>query len=294
DNTMAIVDPAAMKVVGSVAVGEGPHEVATSADGRFAYVANYGTQQVVGSTLSVIDIAARKETKRVDLKPLVRPHGIVEANGKIYFTAEANRAVARYDPAADRVDWVMGTGQDVSHMVVVSPDRRTAYTTNIASDSVTAIPLVPTPGQPPRITHIPVGKQPEGLDLSPDGRELWAGHNGDQSLSIIDTATAKVKETVKVGGVPIRVKFTPDGRRVLITNPEDGELIVFDAATRREIKRVAVGEVPVGVLVTPDGRRAFVATMQSGKVVAVNLDDLTVAGSVETGKGPDGLGWAGK
>src|SRR5581483_8708460 len=43
--TLAIVDPAAMKVIGKVPTGTGPHEVAVSADGKLAFVANYGAQQ---------------------------------------------------------------------------------------------------------------------------------------------------------------------------------------------------------------------------------------------------------
>jgi len=54
-----------------------------------------------------------------------------------------------------------------------------------------------------------------------------------------------------------------------------------------------VGEAAVGVVVSSDSRRAFVASMATGKVTAVNLEDMTVAGSVETGQAPDGLGWAG-
>ena len=87
ENTLAIVDPTSLKVLGRVPVGVGPHEVITSADGRLAYVANYGTQQVLGNSISVVDLAARKELKRVELGPLFRPHGIVEVGGKIYFTA---------------------------------------------------------------------------------------------------------------------------------------------------------------------------------------------------------------
>ena len=93
--------------------------------------------------------------------------------------------------------------------------------------------------------------------------------------------------------MPIRIKFTPDGKRVLISSPTTGQLAVFDAATRRELKRFDVGEAAVGIVVAPDSRRAFVASMATGKVTAVNLQDMTVAGSVETGKSPDGLGWAG-
>jgi len=61
DSTLAIIDPSTLRVVGRVPTGEAPHEVIASADGRFAFVSNYGTGPTPGNTLSVIDIAARKE-----------------------------------------------------------------------------------------------------------------------------------------------------------------------------------------------------------------------------------------
>lgn len=290
ENTLAIVDPVTFKVLGKVPTGEGPHEVVASADGRFAYVANYGTQQKVGNSISIIDIIARKEVKRLELGALVRPHGIVLANGKVYFTAEVNRVIARYDPATDRIDWIIGTGQSITHMLVITPDGRRAYTTNIVSDTVTSIDFtLPVPQQ---VSQIQVGKQPEGIDVSPDGREVWVGQNGDGHISIIDTATNKVKETIKVGEVPIRVKFTPDGKRVLVSDPKASELIVLDAATRKEIKRLKVEGLPVGVLVSPDGSRAFVAAIQANKVLVLDLTKLEIAATIEAGQGPDGLAWA--
>ena len=77
--------------------GEAPHELTVSADGRTAFVGNYGAQ-TPGSTISVIDLTAMKELRRVDVSPLRRPHGMFFADGKVYFTAEVNRIVARYDP----------------------------------------------------------------------------------------------------------------------------------------------------------------------------------------------------
>lgn len=290
ENTLAIVDPVTLQVLGKVPTGEGPHEVVASADGRIAYVANYGTQQKVGNSISIIDIAARKEIKRLELGALLRPHGIVVANGKVYFTAEINRVIARYDPATDRIDLIMGTGQSITHMLVVTPDGRRAYTANIVSDTVTAIDFtLPVPQQ---VTQIQVGKQPEGIDVSPDGREVWVGQNGDGNISIIDTATNKVKESIKVGEVPIRVKFTSDGKRVLVSDPKAGELIVIDAATRKEVKRLKIEGAPVGVLIAPDGARAFIAAIQANKVMVVDLAKLEITGSIEAGQGPDGLAWA--
>ena len=292
DNTLAIVDPAALKVLARVPVGEGPHEVVASSDGRTAYVGNYGTQQVVGSSLSIIDIAARKEVKRVDLGALRRPHGIIEAGGKIYFTAEANRAVARYDPATDKVDWLMGTGESISHMLVITPDAKKIYTANMLSNTVTAL-NVGAPPTPPNITQIAVGKTPEGIGISPDGREVWAANRADGTISIIDTTTNKVVETLaKFSQLPFRVAFTPDGRRVLIPDPVGGELVVFDAATRKETGRIKIEGGTVGVAVAADSRRAYVALQETGSVAAVDLEKMEVTGKVATGKGPDGIAWA--
>jgi YVTN family beta-propeller protein len=289
ENTLVTVDPRSMKVVGRAFVGRGPHEVATSSNGRTAYVANYG-DQTPNNSLSIVDLRTHKEVKRVDLGALMRPHGIVESGGKVYFTSEVSRTVARYDPATDRVDWVVGTGQTATHMLAISPDAKRIYTANIASDTVTAITLGPP--TPAAIAQIAVGKQPEAIDIAPDGREVWVGQNGDGHISVIDTATLAVKETFKVGELPIRLKFTPDGKRVLVSDPKAGAVVVIDAATRAEVKRIAMDGVPLGIQMAPDGKRAFVARAQANRVDAIDLEMLEVVASVETGKGPDGLAYA--
>ena len=128
---LVIVDPSTKKVVGRVPTGEGPHEVAVSSDGKLAFVANYGAQ-TAGQTISIIDLAARKELRRLDLGSLRRPHGIFFAgDGKVYFTAEVNRLIARYDPTAGQIDWLMGTGQTGTHMVLVNKDQTRIATANI-------------------------------------------------------------------------------------------------------------------------------------------------------------------
>ncbi|MCA1616584.1 MAG: YncE family protein [Acidobacteria bacterium] len=163
DNTLSFVDPETLKVSARVAVGEGPHEVVVSADGRTAYVSNYGTQQVVGSSISIIDIAARKELRRVDLGALRRPHGLAVAGGKLYFTSETSRSVGRLDPATDKVDWVMGTGASVSHMLVVTPDNRRAYVTLGALNGVASVDLETLKV----IARGETGQGPDGIAYAP-------------------------------------------------------------------------------------------------------------------------------
>jgi YVTN family beta-propeller protein len=288
DATLAIVDPASGKVLGTVPTGEGPHELAT--DGTLAYVGNYGGR-TPGSTLSVIDLAARKERQRVDLGPLRRPHGIAVTGGKVYFTAETNRVVGRYDPASNQVDWIIGTGQATTHMVHASADGRTLFTANIGSDSISILEQ----GQNPlawNVTSVPVGRGPEGFDVSPDGRELWAAHSRDGGVSIIDVAAKKVTQTIDLGTKRSnRLKFTPDGKHVLISDVDTGEVLVVDTASHQVVKRLAVGRSPEGILVVPDGSRAYLAVTGENRIDVLDLSSMTITGHIETGNGPDGMAW---
>jgi YVTN family beta-propeller protein len=286
-NELEIIDPASGNIVGHVPTGEGPHEVAT--DGHIAIVCNYGAQ-TPGSTLSIIDLGAQKELKRVQL-PVQRPHGVHIVNGKAYFTAEMNKVVARYDIASGAVDWFMGTGQEITHMLVLNHDATSIYTANIMSDSVTALQKGEGP-RPWRATHIEVGRGPEGIDMSPDGREVWAAHSRDGGVSIIDTATNKVSATIPhLTKRSNRLKFTPDGKRVLISDPEGNQVLVVDAASRKLIQRVDIPGFPLGVLIAPDGQRAFIAVNEGGKVAVLDLTTYKVTGQMNVGGAPDGMAW---
>ncbi len=292
ENTLAVVDPDSLQVLRKVPVGEGPHEVCVSADGKTAFVANYGNQKP-GNTLSVIDVDAGKELRRVDLGPLTRPHGLNECGGKVYFTSETSCAVGRYDPQSDKVDWVVGTGQAGSHMLTIDEVNGRLYTTNIGSDSVTIIDaLGPAPGPGPKPVNVTVKKGPEGLALSPDGKELWVAPRQGGEIVVLDATTDTVKQSIPFKGAAYRLHFTPDGQRVLAPDLPNGEVVVFDAVTRKEEKRIQVAQAPIGTVVTPDSTRAFVACAGANKVVAIDLEKLAVTGTIDVGKAPDGMIWA--
>lgn len=292
DASLTIIDPKDMKVLGKVPTGDSPHEVVLSTDGKTAFVANYGAQ-TPGSSLSVIDLEAKKELRRVDLSPLLRPHGLVESSGKVYFTSETNRLIGRYDPATNRVDWLMGTGQNATHMIVVTPDQKRIFTTNIASDSVTAFEVQNVPPAPSKITHIAVGKQPEAIDISPDGKEVWVGLNAEGAIDVIDTAANKAVERIKLGVRPYRVKFSPDGKQVFASIPDTKEIIVLDSGTKKEIRRIKLESVPLGIVFSKDGKTAFVSAVQNDYVLKIDLEKFETVGKAVTGQAPDGVALAG-
>ncbi len=316
DHTLAIVDPATLKVIAKAPVGPDPHEVIASSDGKTAYVSIYGGGRY--HALSVIDLIAQKALPDIDTGALNGPHGLAFIGGKLYFTAEGAKAIARFDPASQKIDWIMGTGQNRTHMVYIVPGEKQIYTTNVSSATVTILeqialpPMGPPPGAgpggppsgpspaqsgPPRMdwteTVIPVGKGSEGFDVSPDGRELWTANAQDGTLSVIDLAAKKVVATLdaKVAGAN-RLKFTLDGKHVLISSLRGGDLVVYDAATRTEWKRIPIGHGAAGILIQPDNQRAFVACTPDNSIAVIDLQTFAVTGHIDVGGEPDGLAWA--
>jgi YVTN family beta-propeller protein len=317
NHTLAIVDPKTLQVIARAPVGPDPHEVIASSDGKTAYVSIYGGGRY--HALSVIDLVGQKALPDIDTGALNGPHGLAFAGGKVWFTAEGAKIVATYDPASAKIDWVMGTGQNRTHMIYVTPDEKQIYTTNVSSATVSILEKValpptgpppgmrppqgsqppPTPpgGNQPRMdwneTVIPVGKGDEGFDVSPDGRELWTANAQDGTLSVVDLTSRTVTATLdaKTFGAN-RLKFTPDGKLVLITRLGDGDLVIYDAAPRKEFKRVKIGHGAAGILMDPEGNRAFIACTPDNYVAVVDLKTLAVTGHVDVGGEPDGLAWA--
>ena len=292
---MAIVDPATLKIVGRVEAGDDPHEIVASDDGKFAYISNYGAFGAnPGHTLSVVDLAAQKRLASVELGGLRAPHGLELAEGKVYFTAEGSKVIGRYDPASQKIDWVLGIGQNRTHMVLVAKDLNRIFTSDVESDTITILDRNKNADNSGWTeTHISVGKGPEGFDVSPDGKELWAANSHDGTVSIVDVASKKITQTFDVHAKRSnRLKFTSDGKLVLISDLGTGDLVVLDAAARKEIKRLSLGHGVAGIQIAPDGSHAYIAVSSDNNVAVVDLRSLSVAGRVATGKGPDGMAWA--
>src|ERR1035437_6650086 len=306
DNTLAIVDPASLKVVARMPSGPDPHEVIASADGKFAYISNYGGGAY--NTITVIDLVEQKALNAMDLGPLRGPHGLAFAGGKVWFTAEAAKVIGSYDPAAQKVDWVLGTGQNRTHMIFVSEDLKRMVTSNVSSATMTLIEKsvgggrgggrAPGPGGPPQAdwdeTVVAVGRGAEGFDVSPDGKEIWAANAQDGTISILDFAGKKVVQTLAAGVTGAnRLKFTPDGKRVFVSTLSGPDVSIFDAATRAVVKRVKVGRGAAGIQMQPDGTVAYVACTPDDYVAIIDLKTLEVTGHIDAAfKQPDGLAWA--
>jgi YVTN family beta-propeller protein len=305
DHTLALVDPYALTIRAKVPVGNDPHEVTASDTGHTAWVTNYGSGAF--HSLAVIDLLHDKADKSIELGPLEGPHGIVYADGKTWFTAEGSKSIARLDPITHKVDLIVGTGQDRTHMLYVSPNGSHVITTNVNSGTVSLLDAKPVKLQAPpgsgepsgthidwESTVIKVGPGSEGFDVSPNGHQVWVMNAGDGTVSVIDWEQRKVIATIQAnakGGN--RLKFTPDGKMALIT--AGGEVVVIDTATRTVAKRITVGKGPTGgILIQPGVPRAFIACSGDNYVAVLDLTTWKVTEHLDVGGEPDGMAWAPK
>jgi YVTN family beta-propeller protein len=322
DHALFIVNPSTLTIDGMVPSGPDPHEVIADDDGKIAYISNYGFGAY--NTITPVDLVNQTALSVIDLGPLRGPHGLDYVGGKLWFTAEGAKVIGSYDPATKKVDWVMGTGQDRTHMIYVFPDLKHIITSNVSSATMTFLDQVPRPaggpgpgGPPPGAgmpngpgapnggpppgpaqtnwteTVVPVGRGAEGFDVSPDGKELWAANAQDGTISIVDIASRKVIQTLDANVRSAnRLKFTSDGKLAFVSMLGGPDLAIFDAATRKEAKRVKIGHGAAGILMQPDGSRAYVSCTPDNYVAVIDIKSLDMVAKIAAGKGPDGLAWA--
>lgn len=300
DHNAALVDPASLEVMATLPTGKGPHEVATSPDGSTAYVTNYGAYAVFreenerrmepGNTITVLDLEKREVRTTFDLGDYSQPHGIrMNRDGtRLWVTCEGSKAVIELDADDGTVEQAWTTGQEISHMLVPTPDGRKLYVANIGSGSVTVIDR--SSGS---VNSLATGEGSEGIDVTPDGREVWVTNRGAGTISVIRVKDDAIVATLDSGGkMPIRLKFTPDGRQAWVSNGRSNTVTLFDTAERKLVATIEVGAMPVGIQMTPGGERAFVANTNDDKVTVLDVDKAAVIKTFTTGSEPDGMAWA--
>jgi DNA-binding beta-propeller fold protein YncE len=175
-------------------------------------------------------------------------------------------------------------------MIELNRDGRQIYTANIAGNTISIIDRTGEANW--AVTSIPVWKGPEGFEVTPDGKELWAAGSRDGSVSIIDIAVKRVTHTFNVQTKRSnRLRFTPDGRLALISDLDAGELVVIGRENLKDLKRIKLGSQPAGILIPPDGARAYVAVTGDSNIAVIDLKTLDLVDRIVTELNPDGMAW---
>lgn len=277
------------KQLAKVPVGQHPHEMVLSADGRHVFITDNGVMRIEnagkgGNTVSVVDIEQRKRVDTIGLKPR-RPHGIAmdPATGRIAVSAEAPNTLVLIDGRSRNTTKRFPTNGQTSHMVSFGPGKsgaEYAFVSNSGSGNLSVVQL--TTGQ---IKFIPTGQRPEGSVLSPNGRELYVCNRESDTISIIDTERQAVMGEIKTGKGPVRVAVTPDGKWLIYACMHGHYIEFADLETRRPVARLPVDGEPISMSISRDGKYAMAAVEEKDTVYVISLPERKLVSKFQVDKG---------
>lgn len=304
-----VLDAATLRTVATVPVGVGPHEVAVSPDGRWAVVTNYGSREVEGHTLSVIDLSLSTPgvVRTIDLGAYHRPHGAAFAKGGslLLVTSESSQRLVLVDFASGRVDTALATNGRGSHMVAVQRDGRRAWTANIGDGSVTEYDL-----QARRTGRTyPGAPNDEGIAATPGGVQVWVGSNTGHSVTVLDSDKGTAIATLDGFGFPYRVGISRTGNVAVVNDPTSNTVWLFDVGSRKKLAELDLSKEklvkpvtggapgganagPQGITFDPIADIAYVTLHGTNQVVAIDLVTRKVIAVGDVGAGPDGIAFS--
>ncbi|WP_284234960.1 YVTN family beta-propeller repeat protein [Mycobacterium antarcticum] len=135
-------------------------------------------------------------------------------------------------------------------------------------------------------TILDVGDGPGWVAISPDGATVYVTHPNDDTVSVIDTVTNTVVDTITVGDLPLTVVVSPNGATAYVNNGQDTSVSVIDTVTNTVIDTINVGPVPNGVAVSPDSAILYVTQRDAGTVLVIDTATNTVVDTITVGGAP--------
>ena len=295
DHNLSLIDPAGKQIATVPVEGVTGHEVATSPDGKTAYVPIYGDSGVGkpgtnGREIAVIDVASRKLVHKIDFGHGVRPHCILydRNSGMLYVTTELDKSVSIIDPSSLKIVGSVPTGQAQSHMLALSRDGSRGYTANVGPGTVSVLDMKARS----TVTIIPISKETQRISISRDDSMVFTADQSKPQLAVIDTATNKIKMWVPLPSVGYGTTPTLDGRCLLVALPKSKQIGVIDLKTMKMAQTIDIPGAATEILVSPDGKAAFASCGDTHQVVMIDLEHWKVLRLIDAGKGADGLAWA--
>jgi YVTN family beta-propeller protein len=117
----------------------------------------------------------------------------------------------------------------------------------------------------------------------------YVTNSGDNIVSVIDTATNTVTDTIHTGNSPYEISASPAGKKVYVANWGSGTVSVIDTSENNVTATVKTGASPGGVAVSPDGTAVYVTNVVNNTVSVIDTSANSVTATVNVGNYPAGI-----
>src|SRR5271168_544729 len=192
----------------------------------------------LGAALALAEFASAQQA------PWARPNIPLSSHDRVYAADQTSNTVSVIDPSSNKLLGVIRLGD-------------------------------PVPGA---LSPLYIGQLlVHGLGYSPVSKTLAVVSIASNSVTLIDTATNKVKGVVYVGRSPHEVFYTPDGRELWVTVRGEDYVSVIDAVQMKEIRRVKMANGPGMTMFGPDGRYAFVCSSFTPELAVIDVASHQIA-----------------
>jgi YVTN family beta-propeller protein len=240
---IAVVDAVTHKFSRKIAAGSDPEEFALSKDGARIYISNEDTKSA-----TVINIASEKIEHIIPVAQ--EPEGVTTTpDGKsFYVTCEAGGDVfvidsTKYDTVGHFK--VQGRPRSVDFMA----DGRIGF---VPSESVGQVNVIDAVAHTVKQTlTLPAGSRPMRVRVSPDDKKVYISNGRAGTISVIDSHSYSLLDTIKVGPRPWGIVISPDGRFLYSANGPSNDISVVDLTIGKEVTRVKAGASPWGLVIVP-------------------------------------------
>mgnify|MGYP006280152087 CR=1 FL=1 len=109
-----------------------------------------------------------------------------------------------------------------------------------------------------------------GVDVSPDGKKLYAVHVLGQLLSVVDVQTGLVRATADLPAEPFTCQMSKDGKTLFVSLWGGAKVLMFDPNTLAPKGEIAVGEHPNAMTQSADGAWLYVACANTNAVWVID------------------------
>ena len=238
---IGVLDVGAQKLKTKLNAGSDPEEFALSKDGRQIYISNEDTKSA-----SVINIALGKLQHIIPVGQ--EPEGVTTTpDGKqFYVTCEAGGDIYIVDTHSYSA---------VGHFKVNGRPRSVAFLAAggigfIPSESAGELNIIDSVNAKVLKTiALPLGSRPMKVKLSPDEKRLYVSNGRAGTISVFDSHSYELLETIKVGARPWGIGISPDGKFLFAANGPSNDVSVVDLKTNKEVSRIKAGSSPWGIAI---------------------------------------------
>ena len=278
------------KQLASIKTRPFPHEICLDPQRKKVYIAEMGVRGIEsigsgGHTISVFDIKTHRQVSDIDTGFFDRPHGITTYDNRLFVTSESTKNLLIYNLKTEKLIKAVYLGQDCAHMVNVAADGKTAYTSNIWSNSLTAIDTETYKV----LHHIPVPERPEGMIFSHDGSLIYCVCREANTIAVIDCESAKMIDKIETGNGPVRIVISPDGQQLCVPLFHSASVQFANTLTREVTNTIQIGPHPAGICLSPDGKLVFISCEEENLVYVIDFKTLEILNKIKTGNGADAM-----